>query len=113
MLDLEKIDLPLKHESKRIPGVLRHEIYKMDDITYTEQYDDITGKMNFAFVEICDGVQACNIWEDGSINFTMPMTWICNRQTMQYAIEELTRLDAFLSAISEGYRNSSKPKEEK
>jgi hypothetical protein len=111
MLDLEKIDLPLKHESKRIPGVLRHEIYKTDDITYTEVYDDLSGKLTHAYVTMYDGIKVCNVYEDGSIGLTMSLTWIVNRKTMLYAIDDLTRLDAFLSAINEEYKNSGKPTE--
>ena len=101
MIDKEK----LKHRTERAPGFMRNEIYEYEDLTYTESYDDETGKLMLARVTIYGDVQACNVWEDGSINFVLPTTWVVNRKMLLYLMDDLKRLDEFLCVISEAYKN--------
>ena len=101
MIDKEK----LKHRTERVPGLMRNEIYEYEDLTYTERYDDETNKLMLAHVTIYGDVHACNVWEDGSINFVFPTTWVVNRRMMLHFMDDLKRLDEFLCVISEAYKN--------
>ena len=99
MIDQEK----LKHRTERVPGLMRNEIYEYEDMTYTERYDDETNKLMLAHITMYGDVQACNVWEDGSINFVLPTTWAVNRRMMLILIDDLKRLDEFLCVVSLGF----------
>ena len=104
MLDLEKINLPIKHTTECIPGVLRNEVYTLDHIKYTEQYYDPEGTFATGFIEMYDGVRVGLVGKDGSVSVNMPCVAV-GHKTMTWVMEDLKRIDAFLCAINEKYNN--------
>jgi hypothetical protein len=105
MLDLEKVNLPIKHTTECLPEISRNEIYTLDDMQYTEQYLDPEGTLATGFISMYNGVRVGVIGSDGGVSISIPPSYICNHKTMAMQIEDLKRLDAFLCAINEQYNN--------
>lgn len=94
----------IKHTTKAIPGLIRHEIYELNDMQYVEQYDDATNTKVLAYVTMFDGIKVCNVWDDGSINLTIPLNWVVNHKSMCDLVEDITRLDQFIAMVNENYK---------
>lgn len=103
MLDLKKIDLPIQHQTESLPGIVRHEIYTLNDFEYTEVYDDLTGQFVSADVKMFGGISVCSVYPNGTISLKMPTGYVTNHKHMLEHLDDLKRLDEFLSIISEGY----------
>ena len=103
MAELSNTTLPIKHSTQRMPGVLRKEIYTLDDIELTEFFDDQTGKLDIGEVIMYNGLKVCTITGKG-ISVNMPMLTVTDHTSMQQHIKELQRLDQFLAAVYEAYR---------
>ena len=93
----------ITRRSECLPGIVRYEIYEYKDIAYREQYDDETGKMVFGKVDMFGGVNVCTVYPNGSINVTIPTDTASNHERLMWLIEDLQRLDEFLSAVVENY----------
>lgn len=98
------MDNQIKHRTEGIPGLLRKEIYEHEDMTYIEQYDDLTNKKILSYVTMYGGVKVCNVWDDGTISLTMPLNWVVNQKTIRDLIDDLKKLDLFLAKINENYK---------
>ena len=103
MLDLEKINLPIEHRTESMPGVVRHEIYTLGDLEYTEQYDDFTGQFVTGNVTMFGKIRVCTVYSDGSIMLTMPTGQVHDHKGMMMLVNDLKKLDEFLSIICENY----------
>ena len=103
MLDLEKIDLPIEHRTESWPGVVRHEIYTLNDFVYTEMYDDSTGQFVSGDVKMFGAVSVCSVYAGGSIILKMPTGQVHDHKSMMMLIDDLKKLDEFLSIFCEGY----------
>jgi hypothetical protein len=95
----------LTHRTERLPGVFRNEIYEIDDIRYTEQFDDVSGQRICGYVDMYNGVRVCSISADGILNTDFPTGWVTSRKEMLLLKEDLDRLDQFLCMICEKYKN--------
>lgn len=102
MLDLTKIDLPIKHRSDGVPGLAYTEVYELGDMVYTEWYDGLSKEFLHGKLEIY-GVNFCLISPEGDLSFEMPPLPIFNHKDMMSAIDDLKRIDEFLSVISVKY----------
>lgn len=103
MLDLEKINLPIEHRTESMPGVVRHEIYTLNDFVYTEMYDDSTGQFVSGDVKMFGEISVCHVYSGDSIMLTMPTGHVHDHKGMMMLIDDLKKLDEFLSIICEGY----------
>ena len=90
--------------SECIPGILRKEIHEFDDIVYSVDYDDLTGKMICGHVKMFGGVDVCSVYPDGSINMKMPQDLATNHKGVMDLIADIQRLDEFLSAVVKNYK---------
>lgn len=91
------------HRTECIPGLVRNEVYEYKDLIYTEQYDGETGKMMYGNVTMYDNVKVCTVYVDGSINLTLPTALAKNHKGLMWLIEDIQRLDDFLSVVVENY----------
>lgn len=91
------------HRSERLPGIVRNEIYEYKDIVYTEQYDDETNEMIHGNVTMFDGLRVCSVYKDGSINISQFPNIAVNRKWLMTLIEDLQRMDEFLSVVVKNY----------
>ena len=96
-------ELNIKHRTERIPGLTRSEIYQLDDIVYTEQFDDVTGARLFGAITMYDHIRVCLVAEDGTVNVNIPTNWVTNHEDMMSLIADVERLDAFISAVCKNY----------
>ena len=103
MLDLEKINLPIEHRTESMPGVVRHEVYTLNDMEYTEQYDDFSGRFVTGKVTMFGNIKVCTVYPDGSIMLTMPTSQVHDHKGMMMLVDDLKKLDEFLSIICENY----------
>lgn len=103
MADLSNTTLPIKHNTQSIPGVLRKEEYTLDDIVLTEHHDDLTGEFYMGDVVMFNGVKVCTITGSG-ISVNVPMLAVTDHTSMQQYINDLQRLDQFLSAVCKAYQ---------
>ena len=94
----------LKHYTERIPDVVRNEIYELDDIRYTERFDDITGERLFGAITMYNGVKVCSVNPDGSITLDMPTDWVMNHKGMMDLVTDVQRLDKFIAMVCKKYR---------
>lgn len=101
---MERVNSSIVHRTERIPDILRNEIYELDDIVYTVSYDDLTGKRLYGHVDMFNGVRVCSVQEDGSICLTMPTEWVMNHKGMLHIINDIKRLDEFLTAVVDNYK---------
>lgn len=90
-------------KTERLPGVLRKEIYMLDDMALTEYYDDLSGELYNGEVTMFNGVKVCTITSSG-ISVNVPMSQVSDHTTMQQHINDLQRLDQFLSLVYKRYR---------
>lgn len=90
-------------KTERLPGVLRKEIYMLDDMALTEYYDDLSGELYNGEVTMFNGVKVCTITSSG-ISVNVPMSQVSDHATMQQHINDLQRLDQFLSLVYKRYR---------
>lgn len=90
--------------SECIPGILRKEIYEIDDIVYSVDYDDLTGKMICGHVKMFGGIDVCSVYPDSSINMKMPQSVATNHKGVMDLIADIQRLDEFLSAVVKNYK---------
>lgn len=101
---MENINQRIEHTTGRVPGLFRTETYKLDDIVYSEAYDDLTGKMICGHVKMFGGVDVCAVYPDGSINMKMPQDLAINHKGVMDLIADIQRLDEFLSAVVKNYK---------
>lgn len=90
--------------SECIPGILRNEIVELDDIAYTETFDDETGKRQFGYITMYNGVKVCLVGSDGKLSMNMPTNWVTNRNDLMKLQADIQRLDEFLSAVVKNYK---------
>lgn len=93
----------ITHQTESIPGLIRNEVYTHEDLVYTEQYDDESGKMIYGTVTMYENIKVCTVYADGSINLTMPMDLAQNHKGILLLIKDIQRLDEFLSAVVKNY----------
>lgn len=96
-------ELKIKHRTERISGLVRSEIYELDDLVYTEQFDDISGQRLLGFITMYNNVRVCLVGEDGTLNVNIPTNWITNHNDMMDLIIDVQRLDAFISEVCDNY----------
>lgn len=99
LIDKNKIS----HRSEHLPGIVRNEIYEYEDIVYTEQYDDETGEMIHGNVTMFNGIHVCTVYKDGSINIGQFPNIAINRKWLMKLVEDLQRMDEFLSIVVKNY----------
>lgn len=93
----------ITHRSERIPEIARREIYTYEDIVYTELYDDVSGALVSGDVKMFGGVSVCTVYKDGSIKITIPTDLAFDHRGLMWLINDLQRLDEFLSAVVTNY----------
>lgn len=96
------IEQSIKHSSERLPGVLRKETYALDDMELVEYYDDLTGAFYSGTVTMFNGIKVCTVVNSG-ISVDVPMLQVADHASMQQHINDLQRLDQFLSVVCKGY----------
>lgn len=92
----------ITHRSAYLPDIFRKEIYELDDMKYEVWYDH-TDKRMMADVKMYDGVQVCQVAENGTLVMNMPTDWVTNHKQMMYLVSDIQRLDEFLAAVVENY----------
>jgi len=97
------IEQSIAHKTERLPGVLRKEIYTLDDMELVEYYDELTGDFYNGVVTMFNGIRVCTIASCG-ISVDVPMTLVTDHASMQQHINDLQRLDQFLSVVCKGYQ---------
>lgn len=102
MLDLSKTNLPIEHRSEGVPGIAYTEIYKLGNMVYTEWYDGVSRELLHGKLEFL-GICVCLVNPDGNISFSMPPFPVTRHKDMMVIIDDLKRIDEFLSVISEQY----------
>ena len=95
----------LNHRTERLPGVFRNEIYELDDMRYTEQFDDVSGQCICRYVDMYNDVRVCMIGPDGVLNTNIQTGWVTSRKEMLLLKEDIERLDQFLCLVCEKYNN--------
>ena len=98
----------ITHRTERIPGIVRNEIYELDDLRYTEQFDDVTNQRLMGYVEMYGNIRVCLVGEDGILSTNLPTGWVVSRKEMLLLKEDVDRLDKFLLLICENYDNVKK-----
>lgn len=93
----------IKHRTETVPGIIRNEIYELNDMIYVESFDDASGKRLFGDITMYGGIKVCSINEDGSIQMTMPTDWVTNHKSMMDLIMDVKRLDEFIATICKQY----------
>jgi hypothetical protein len=93
----------IKHKTETIPGIVRSEIYELDDLKYVERFDEETGKRLLGEITMYDGVCVCRVNADGAIYVTLPTDWVTNHRGMMSLIEDIKRLDAFMADVCQNY----------
>lgn len=94
----------IKHHTERLPGVCRTEVYQVADIVYKEMFDDLSGDRVSGNISMYDGIHVCGVGSDGTLNMNFPTGWVFGHKEMMLLVEDIKRLDEFLSAVCEGYR---------
>ena len=94
----------IEHHTERVPGLFRNEIYKRDDICYTEQFDDLTGERLFGNITMFDNIHVCNVHADGTITMNFPTSWVVGHKEMLILMDDIKRLDTFISDVCPAYK---------
>ena len=72
MIMCKTSDMEIKHDTKRLPGIVRNEIYESKDLKYVETFDDITGKRMYG--EVYEGEERiCSVHHTGVIALRIQM----------------------------------------
>lgn len=103
MLDLTKTTLPIEHTTSKIPGIMRFEVYKLGEMVYSEQYDDLNDHFIDGKIKMYDDIYVCTVYPGGLIQLNMPTGWVTNHKSMMQLMDDLKQLDEFLSFISDQY----------
>jgi hypothetical protein len=98
-----KNQFEIKHYTKRLPGIVRNEVYEFKDIKYTESFDDLTGERMYGTISMYNDTTVCHVNQNGSIGLDMPMGLVTNHNDMTNLISDLERLDKFLAAVCKNY----------
>lgn len=106
MIDLSHTSLPIKHSTQRLPGVLRNEVYTLEDMELTEHYDDQTGEFFLGDISMFHGIKVGTVTA-GGVSLNVPMFGVLDHASMEKHIRDLQRLDTFLSAVCEVYQTTS------
>ncbi len=94
----------IKHRTECIPGLVRQETYEYGDILYTEHYDEEAGKLITGNVKMYNGVDVCTVYPNGQIYLKIPTGLATNHNGVMLLIEDIQRLDEFLSTVVENYK---------
>ena len=97
-------DKKIKHYVECVPGVIRNEVYELDDMKYIESFDDCSGERLYGIVTMYDGVKVCAVNVDGTIMLTMPTNWVTNHRDMMNLVVDIDRLDAFITDVCKKYK---------
>lgn len=94
----------IKHHTEMLPGVCRTEIYQLADIEYREMFDDLTGDRLSGSITMYGGVHVCGVAADGTLIMNFPTGWVLGHKEMMLLIEDIKKLDCFLSAVCKEYK---------
>ena len=94
----------IKRRTECVPGLVRQEVYEYEDILYTELYDEEAGKLITGNVKMYNGVDVCTVYPNGQIFLKIPTGVAIDHKGVMLLIEDIQRLDEFLSTVVENYK---------